>query len=122
MATAKAHVLLNMSESFCGYTRGDQLAYAFTFEVGRPPGPQYHGMLERVFMLGNVDPEDLTDVHACRAQATRYRMAGNRSISVGDVVVLEGYGAFSVQRFGWAELAGQDATAAYAAVEQTSVK
>ncbi len=59
--------------------------------------------LEDVFEQLNVGG----DLVEAKAYTTRYREYGNRSLSVGDVVVL-GETAWAVGRFGWDQISGED--------------
>lgn len=56
-------------------------------------------LLERAFMIFNIDPEDIGD-EADRFTAEGYRQAGARSLSVGDVIVI-GETAWGCDRVGW---------------------
>jgi hypothetical protein len=86
-------VLLNMTSRFAPYSQRDRLYEALVFESGLPACGDVHRLLEIVFEQLNIDePKALW--------ATEYRNHRNRSLSVGDVVVV-GEQAWGVDRFGW---------------------
>lgn len=86
---AKVTVLLNASPgSFFGYEPGMELHEAISYETGaREP-------LDDAFEMFNIGNGDL---------AREYRAGRNRSLSVGDVVVVDGV-AHACASFGWDEL------------------
>lgn len=91
--------------SFQPYKHGDEMHEAIEYTDER--GGDARQVCERAFEMFNVgDPtSDIT--------VRRYRNAGHRSLSVGDVVVVDG-AAFGVDRFGWTPLeAFEPAPAAY---------
>jgi len=96
-------VYLNESrDHFYGYQPGDQLSAAATFEL--PPSlldarDGQYAMLELVFHELNVD-------NPTEEWAQDYRARRNRSLSVGDVVLL-GESAFAVAGSGWDNVALQ---------------
>lgn len=79
-----------------GYREGHRLVLVTQFEMDG--GAVDNSTLEEVFRLLNVgdDPEFGTP----DPRAVAYRAAGNRSLSVGDVVQVDGEW-FAVDRFGW---------------------
>lgn len=95
-------------------------AYTFDLEVSDEARP--HAVLELVWMLGNIDgPEQVPGLvgdldaylhgHYAR-QVDQYRRLRNRSISMGDVVILrhppeEPLGAFHAVSLGWEPLEGE---------------
>lgn len=77
-----------------GYQAGDPLRLAVEYSV---EGNGIYGALEGAFYLFN-------EGHPTQAEVARYRAAGNRSLSVGDVVVLvtpEGPEAHACASCGW---------------------
>jgi hypothetical protein len=76
--------------SFQSYQAGDVMREAFTY-VDDAPEPADDVVRERAFRWFNIGENVI---------ARRYRDAGNRSLSVGDVVVIDGR-AYAVGSFGW---------------------
>lgn len=89
--------------SFQPYQAGDEMYEAIEYTDER--GGDARQVCERAFEMFNVgDPtSDIT--------VRRYRNAGRRSLSVGDVVVVDG-AAFAVDSFGWRPLEAFDPTPA----------
>lgn len=86
-----------------GYRTTDELT---TVAVWHFPNADALGLLERVFTLGNMDPELITNDERGRDLATAYRARRNRSLSVGDVVTVDGT-PYACQRFGWIQVPGE---------------
>jgi len=80
-----------------------QLRLAATFDIDPSGDPKtdLHDIFEQLNVGGGLVPaEDYT---------TTYRNAGNRSLSVGDVVIL-GEIAWTVARYGWDTISTHDLT------------
>ena len=97
--------------SFLGFNRINpaQLRRAATFELPIPTGtrPQRSAIdtaLAQVFEQLNIDTPTA-------AWAQQYRAAGNRSLSVGDVVAI-GETAWAVASFGWTPVSAEQLSAA----------
>ncbi len=93
-----AHVL----EKWMGYRPSDTMVLAFSFEA-QPP-PRYvtnEDACEWVFHLSNA-PDEMLDYHE-RELARLYRARGLASLSVGDVVEVDG-ARFACGGTGWTEL------------------
>lgn len=92
-----AYLNLNTRESFLrGWNPNDLMRQAITAPMDYDmDGANVTEQLERVFEMLNVGECDI---------ALKYRVLGNRSLSVGDVVTLNGYGTFSVERSGWTSI------------------
>ena len=86
-------VLLNQVSRFMPYSAGDALVQALAFETGFPACGSVERLLNIVFEQLNID-EPQAD------WAVRYRAERNRSLSVGDVVVV-GEQAWAVERWGF---------------------
>jgi hypothetical protein len=86
-------VLLNQTSRFMAYSAGDRLVQALVFESGFPACGSVDRLLNIVFEQLNID-EPRAD------WAIRYRVERNRSLSVGDVVVV-GEQAWAVDSVGW---------------------
>jgi hypothetical protein len=86
-----AEAMAMHGRSFQPYEPGDVMHLAFEY---RDDAPDAEDMVvcERAFRWFNV--EDNNPI------VRKYRAAGNRSLSVGDVVVIEGR-AYGCGRFGW---------------------
>lgn len=74
-------VLLNMSSFLHPYSSNDQLMQALMFET-RPPACGHIAMLLRIVFEQCNHPAPRAD------WARQYRTDGNRSLSVGDVIVI----------------------------------
>jgi hypothetical protein len=111
--TTTAVVLHNVSvDMFWAYKpKTSALHHAHTFQVDDNAAPTR--LLETVWTLTNCDPADAELVQAYFPelahyfeQAVSYRARMNRSLSVGDVVVLlhgeDVLGAWAVEKLGWA--------------------
>lgn len=81
-----------------------QLREAVSFDTDVVDLADLQGQLRRVFEQLNIDTPTAD-------WAKRYRENRNRSLSVGDVVVI-GETAWVVARFGWDQISGADVTAA----------
>ncbi|RAV17491.1 hypothetical protein DQP57_00245 [Mycobacterium colombiense] len=86
-------VLLNNSAAFRGYTAGDDLTEAIVFQSSLPACGHIEMLLKIVFSQLNKDDPGTT-------WAQEYRRNGNRSLSVGDVVVI-GETAYACEPMGW---------------------
>lgn len=78
--------------SFRGYEAGDQMFLAFEYVV--PDGDDHRAVLNEAFELFNVGTNQI---------AREYRAKHNRSLSVGDVVVIDDV-AYSCDSLGWSQL------------------
>ncbi|WP_006243424.1 hypothetical protein [Mycolicibacterium tusciae] len=104
-------VFINEAEaSFLGFNRAApaRLRAAATFDLPVPTGTRPHqtaigAALEHVFAELNLEPT--TD------WAIKYRLAGHRSLSVGDVVAV-GEAAWAVASVGWNPIPAADLAAA----------
>jgi len=75
--------------SYQPYTAGDAIYHAITYTEPAEPNDMVH--CERAFERFNVGADDI---------ARRYRNAGHRSLSVGDIVTVDRR-AYTVDRLGW---------------------
>ena len=93
----KIDVYHNMDSKFGAYTPFDKLVHVATLNRECKDDEA----LAWTFHTLNVgdDPSFTTDEDT-RSQARAYRARGNRSLSVGDVVVIDGM-AYACARFGW---------------------
>jgi hypothetical protein len=104
-------VYLNTAhDSFLGFNRAAparlQLAASFYLELDdhQPASNALKRALAHVFEQLNID-------HPSAAWAQHYRLAGRRSLSVGDVVVI-GETAWAVASVGWDPISADDLAAA----------
>jgi len=112
--TARVQVFLNDAHgSFSGFDEVNaRLRPAAVFDIAAPSdSAALFVALEDIFTQLNVGG----DVFAATEYTTKYHAAGNRSLSVGDVVVV-GESAYSVARCGFAALSGAAVGAALDAV------
>jgi hypothetical protein len=90
-------VYLNEGEDhFNGYRDGDALHKVYEYELSGTPDPE--AIAGQAFRMFNAPEECLVDDE--RQHAMRYRAGQNRSLSVGDVVVV-GEVALAVARAGF---------------------
>ena len=86
-----------------GYHQGHDLALVATVRVVREPGVQKadEELAEEMFALFNVGDDPAYGEPSLIAQ--EYRFRGNRSLSVGDVVEVDGR-PYAVARFGYTRI------------------
>jgi len=109
-AKASVAVYLNdSSERDRGFRAGDAaLRIAARFTIPAPLDQrQTHAALEGIYVQLNVGG----DLYPAADYTLRYRGAGHRSLSIGDVVVI-GESAFAVSRCGFDPITAVDLTAA----------
>lgn len=78
---ATIKVYLNLTSRFLPYLDGDRLYEAIVFESGLPACGRISRLLAIIFHQLNID-------EPTAQWAIEYRRRGNRSLSVGDVVVV----------------------------------
>lgn len=91
---------------FEGYKPENPLTHVFDLEI--PPHVQadmetdkgVYAALNYAFMILNIGHETTMVTDEGKAQATAYRERKNRSLSVGDVIVIDGV-AFACAALGW---------------------
>ncbi|GAB36459.1 hypothetical protein [Gordonia otitidis] len=101
MAELTVRILLNITDTttasgvrercimFDGYETGDHLREVLSYTVtvdDEVTDAALNSICEQAFMVCNLDPEMMTGAE--RAVAQQYRAGRNRSLSVGDVVVV----------------------------------
>lgn len=86
-----AEAIATHARSFQPYTPGDAVYHAFTYTAADGSDLAICNAAFEDFNVG--DPSANETVY-------RYRSAGNRSLSVGDVVMVDGR-AYGCGRFGW---------------------
>lgn len=69
-----------------GYEPGHPLVRVFEADIGFGDDLDVEEVAEEIWIIGNAEPETLTDARAALARA--YRARRLRSLSVGDVVVI----------------------------------
>jgi hypothetical protein len=90
-------VMLNQDTNFLSdYAPGNRLVEAASFELDYPEVGGVEQLLEHVYEQLNVGG----DIVPATEWTTKYRAEGNRSLSVGDVVLL-GETAWTCSSFGW---------------------
>jgi len=120
----KVTVLLNAARysMMDGYDRQTaELLDGFNFENGREAVPgggvatqrDIDAALNEIYELLNVGG----DLVPHRSWSRAYREQGHRSLSVGDVVVIDGYGFFAVASMGFEEVDGGSVRLAQARAE-----
>ena len=125
--TMNVKVYLNhggMFRKFDPATAELHLAAEFELDVGsddasfhgHPIDADVYAALELVFKQLNVGG----DLVPATEWTRRYRAEGNRSLSVGDVVVI-GEIAYSVGSFGWHQVSGNDLSTSVLELEQNEV-
>jgi hypothetical protein len=93
MADMTVKVYLNETGGFMSYTPGDALHEALSMEMDMPEHRDIALVLESIFMQLNID-------EPTEQYAIDYRARRNRSLSVGDVVVI-GETAWTCASVGW---------------------
>lgn len=87
-----------------GYRPGDPLVRVFDAEVPDEWGRHPRSVADQMFLIGNIDAGDTDNpVNAYLVRA--YRQERNRSLSVGDVVVV-GEAPFAVDKVGFSLVTG----------------
>jgi hypothetical protein len=92
-------VLHNMDSRFMPYEPGHRLLQVARFECAFPACGSVDRLLGIIFEQLNIGGDPEFGVPAA-PWTTTYRAAGNRSLSVGDVVII-GEQAFAAQWVGW---------------------
>jgi hypothetical protein len=91
--TVSVKVLLNQANRFMSYRDGDRLLEVLTFESGFPACGHVERLLEIMW-------QQLTTALPVADWAQQYRRECNRSLSVGDVLVVSEQ-AWAVELTGW---------------------